>query len=78
MFHHLLRYTMPKMSLAQESRLNGVKTNVRNLADVAGALRVPQSAILKYFCSEVGANSEDDSKIKGSFKEEQLRVLLDK
>jgi len=33
---------------------------------------------LKYFCSEVGANSEDDSKIKGSFKEEQLRVLLDK
>ena len=69
---------MPKMNLAQESRLNGVKTNVRNLADVAAALRVPQSAILKYFCSEVGANSEGESTFKGSFKEEQLRVLLDK
>ena len=56
---------MPAMKLKQESRLNGVKTNVTNLADVAGALRVPESAILKYFCAEVGANSEGTSIVKG-------------
>ena len=32
---------MPKMVLKQESRLNGVKTNVFNLDEVAKALRVP-------------------------------------
>jgi hypothetical protein len=43
------RYTMPKMTLKEESRLNGVKTNIRNLKDVADALRIPASAIIKYF-----------------------------
>ena len=69
---------MPKMKLSQESRLNGVKTNVTNLEDVAAALRVPQSAILKYFCSEVGANSEGTSIVKGKHDSESFRVLLDK
>lgn len=32
---------MPKMILKQESRLNGVKTNIFNLDEVAWALRVP-------------------------------------
>jgi hypothetical protein len=32
---------MPKMVLKGESRLNGVKTNIFNLDDVAKALRVP-------------------------------------
>ena len=50
------RYTMPKMVLKQESRLNGVKTNITNLLDVAQSLRVPEAAIIKYFCAEVGAN----------------------
>ena len=50
------RYKMPKMSLKEESRLNGVKTNIRNLKDVADALRVPGSVIIKYFCAEVGAS----------------------
>jgi hypothetical protein len=31
---------MPKMVLKQESRLNGVKTNIFNLDEVAKALRV--------------------------------------
>jgi len=31
---------MPKMVLKQESRLNGVKTNIFNLDEVAAALRV--------------------------------------
>ena len=69
---------MPAMKLKQESRLNGVKTNVTNLADVAAALRVPESAILKYFCSEVGANSEGTSIVKGQHNAEDMRVLLDK
>ena len=33
---------MPKMQLKQESRLNGVKTNIVNLDEVSKALRVPE------------------------------------
>lgn len=69
---------MPKMVLKQESRLNGVKTNITNLNDVASALRVPQNAIIKYFCAEVGANQEQDTIIKGSHTPENLANLLDK
>ena len=69
---------MPAMKLKQESRLNGVKTNVTNLTDVAAALRVPDSAILKYFCSEVGANSEGTSIVKGQHTGDAFKVLLDK
>ena len=56
---------MPLMILKQESRLNGVKTNITNLPEVARALRVPESAILKYFQAELGANSEGTTIIKG-------------
>jgi len=42
------RYQMPKMDLKQESRLNGVKTNIFNLDRVAEALRVPGDFIIKY------------------------------
>lgn len=35
------RYKMPKMIPTQESRLNGVKTNITNIKEVATALRVP-------------------------------------
>mmetsp|Transcript_69597 Transcript_69597/g.96668 ORF Transcript_69597/g.96668 Transcript_69597/m.96668 type:complete len:261 (+) Transcript_69597:144-926(+) len=69
---------MPKMILKQESRLNGVKTNVFNLEDVAHALRVPSSSIIKYFCSEKGANQEKESIIKGQHTYEDLLKLLDK
>ena len=65
------------MKLSKESRLNGVKTNVTNLTDVAAALRVPGSAIIKWFCSKVGANSEGTSIIKGEHREPDLRVHLD-
>ena len=37
---------MPKMVLKQESRLNGVKTNIFNLDEVAKALRVPEEGKL--------------------------------
>lgn len=40
---------MPKMVLKQESRLNGVKTNIFNLDEVAKALRVPEEGMPSYF-----------------------------
>jgi translation initiation factor 2 beta subunit (eIF-2beta)/eIF-5 len=66
------------MVLKQESRLNGVKTNITNLTEVANALRVPAGAVIKYFCAEVGANQEQDSIIKGSHTPDALAKLLDK
>lgn len=69
---------MPVMMLQQESRLNGVKTNVTNLKDVANALRVPDQVIIKYFCAEVGANQEQDSIVKGQHTLENLQKILDK
>ena len=69
---------MPEMKLAQESRLNGVKTNIKNLADVGRALRIPESAILKYFCAEVGANAEGATIVKGQHTLADFSRLLDK
>ena len=74
----LRRYKMPQMKLSQESRLNGVKTNITNLPDVARALRIPESAILKYFCVEVGANSEGTSIVKGQHTLADLSQKLEK
>lgn len=66
------------MILKQESRLNGVKTNIFNLDEVAKALRVPEegmlnnpffliffSAIIKYWCAELGASKEKKTILKG-------------
>lgn len=72
------RYKMPQMKLSQESRLNGVKTNITNLVDVARALRVPESSILKYFCAEVGANAEGTTIVKGQHTLPDLARHLDK
>jgi Domain found in IF2B/IF5 len=36
-----LRYKMPALQLKTEGRLNGVKTKIFNLEDVAKAIRVP-------------------------------------
>ena len=58
---------MIKMNLKQESRLNGVKTNIFNVEDVAADLRVPPQAIMKWMSSELGANLEGSSIIKGHF-----------
>jgi len=69
---------MPRMQLKEESRLNGVKTNIRNLKDVSEALRVPGSAVIKFFCAEVGANQVMDTIIMGSHGLEHLEKLLDK
>lgn len=42
------RYKMSKMILKQESRLNGVKTNIWNLDEVAKDLRVPEEGISRF------------------------------
>ena len=72
------RYKMPQMRLSQESRLNGVKTNITNLPDVARALRVPESSILKFFCVEVGANSEGTTIVKGQHTLADMEKHLNK
>lgn len=71
------RYKMPKMQLKNESRLNGVKTNIVNIEDVSDHLRVPSIAIMKYLCSELGANMEQTSIIKGDHKYANLLKHLD-
>jgi translation initiation factor 5 len=72
------RYKMPKMDLRQESRLNGVKTNVENLEDIAKALRVPGEAIIKFLCYELGVSKEKKTIIKGQHTYEMLLKFLDK
>jgi hypothetical protein len=81
---------MPKMILKQESRLNGVKTNIFNLDEVAKALRVPEEgmqllfdstlvlAIIKYWCAELGTNKEKTTILKGQHNYDSLLKLLDK
>ena len=66
------------MVTKQESRLNGVKTNITNLVDVACALRVPDSVVIKYFCAEVGAPQNSATVMNGNHKVEDLAKLLDK
>jgi len=72
------RYKMPKMTLRQEARLNGVKTNVVNVDDVSDHLRVPASSIMKYFCAELGANQEKTSIVKGDHAYDIMLKHLDK
>ena len=71
------RYKMPKMLLKQESRLNGVKTNIFNVEDVAFHLRVPSKAIMKYMCEQLGANMEKDSILKGKHPYDIMLKHLD-
>jgi len=66
------------MVLKQESRLNGVKTNIFNIEDVAQALRVPSIAIMKYMCSELGANMEQTSIVKGDHNYDVMLKQLDR
>ena len=66
------------MQLKTESRGNGIKTNIWNLEDVADHLRVPSDTILKWFCAEIGVNSEKDSIVKGDHSYELMLKHLDK
>jgi len=78
------------MILKKESRLNGVKTNVFNLDEVAKALRVPEEgnvthktqnsaiALIKYWCAELGASKEKTTILKGQHDYHVLLKTLDK
>jgi translation initiation factor 5 len=72
------RYKMPKMLLKEESRLNGVKTNIVNIEEVALALRVPSISIMKFMSSELGANMEQTSLVKGKHSYDVMLKHLDK
>ena len=72
------RYKMPKMDLKQESRLNGAKTCIFNIDDVAKHLRVPAQSIMKWFSSEFGAPLKGDSTISGHINYGETLPKLDK
>lgn len=55
-----------------------MKTNIFNLSEVAAALRVPDEAIIKYMCAELGVSKEKKSIIKGQHTYENLLKFLDK
>ena len=69
---------MIKMDLRQESRLNGVKTNIFNLDDVAVDLRVPPLSILKWMSSELGTNTTGNSVLNGKFNYDDMLKQLDR
>jgi translation initiation factor 2 beta subunit (eIF-2beta)/eIF-5 len=68
---------MPKMELRQESRLNGVKTNIVNLDDIAVKLRVPTEYLMKYICAELGTSRDKDTIIKGKHFYDMILKTLD-
>ena len=72
------RYKMPRMLTRKEGHGNGVKTNITNLIDIANALRVPDSSMLKWFCKELGASSEGTTIIKGIHSVQDLCHHLDR
>ena len=69
---------MPKLMTRKEGHGNGVKTNIINLIDVANALRIPESSLLKWFCKELGASSEGTTVVKGVHSVADLCLHLDK
>ena len=72
------RYKMPRMVVKQESRLNGVKTNLFNIDDIAKALRVPAEYLMKFMCAELATSKEKSSILKGSHSTDSLVRMLDK
>jgi translation initiation factor 5 len=72
------RYKMPKMDLRQESRLNGVKTNLFNLEDLSSHLRTPPDALIKFLCSELGTNQVKGGLIQGKHTYDMMLKHLTK
>lgn len=74
------RYKMPPIQSKVEGRGNGIKTAIVNLAEVARALGRPSTYVLKYFGSELGAQtneSQDRFLINGSHDAGELQDSLD-
>eukprot|EP01067_Filipodium_phascolosomae_P002202 Filipodium_phascolosomae@DN2325_c0_g1_i2.p3 len=76
------RYRMPKVVAKIEGRGNGIKTNVANMAEVAAALKCQPAYPVKFFGSELGAQSsftEKDQKaiVNGAHEARVLQQLID-
>lgn len=69
---------MPQMDVRFESRGNGAKTNIFNIADVGTSLRTPFEAIMKYLSDQLGAAIDSSTVLKGTHKKDMLEKFLDK
>lgn len=74
------RYKMPPIQSKVEGRGNGIKTAIVNLSEVSRALGRPSTYVLKYFGSELGAQtneSQDRFLINGAHDASELQDSLD-
>lgn len=72
------RYKMPPIQAKVEGRGNGIKTCIVNLAEVSRALGRPPAYVLKYFGSELGAQTTMDRfVINGVHDAPELQDCLD-
>lgn len=66
------RYKMPRPIIKVEGRGNGIKTVLVNLQEMSEAMKVPLEYPLKYFGSELGAQSKWDAKNEKAIVNGQL------
>lgn len=58
------RYKMPRLESKIEGRGNGIKTVVTNMVTVAEALNRPPSLPIKFFGTELGAQSRWEEEVR--------------
>ncbi|KAK6456999.1 domain found in IF2B/IF5-domain-containing protein [Scheffersomyces xylosifermentans] len=76
------RYKMPPIQSKTEGRGNGIKTAIVNLSEVARSLGRPPAYVVKYFGSELGAQSNIDETndrylVNGAHDSNELQDALD-
>jgi translation initiation factor 5 len=76
------RYKMPRLVAKIEGRGNGIKTNVVNNVDIAKALERPPEYVIKYFGTELGAQTKFDKKsgtsiVNGAHDQKKLSEILE-
>jgi len=77
------RYKMPKLKTRIEGRGNGIKTNMVNVCEIAGALKTDPAYITKFLGGELGAQSkysvqEKTATVNGAHETSTGQQLLDK